>query len=98
MSQKETINEFFSKKLLTNVTECAIMMSRKVTVIIMNLRKCRIRRGLTQKEVADALKVRSNTISQWETGQREPSITKLKLLAMLYECSLDDLLSEEATK
>lgn len=48
-------------------------------------------KGKLQKDIAKYLGIANNTYSQYETGKREPSIDKLKLLAMYYGCSLDYL-------
>lgn len=56
----------------------------------MSLRK---RVGLTQREVAQRLDVRSQTIGLWEKGgvpHLPPS--KMKKLCEAYECTLDDLI------
>ncbi len=58
---------------------------------LLNLRK---NAGLTQKELADKLGVGSNTISQYELGKRKPDILKLSRLAIILDCSVDDLLAD----
>ncbi len=59
------------------------------------LKKLRMDKNLTQKDLADQLHVTFQTISKWENDENEPDIATLKELAKLYECSLDSLLSEE---
>ena len=59
------------------------------------LKKLRMDKNLTQKDLADQLHVTFQTISKWENDENEPDITTLKELAKLYECSIDYLLSEE---
>ena len=98
MSRKGTNIRLFIKKALTIVTLCVIILSQKVTAMKLNLRICRIRKGLTQKDIAEILKVGSNTVSQWESGRREPSISNLKRIAEICECSLDELLRDESTQ
>lgn len=46
---------------------------------------------MTQEEVAIALKVTRQTISNWETGTAKPAINKAVDLAHLYGISLDAL-------
>lgn len=58
------------------------------------LKKLRMSRGLTQKDIADQLHVSFQTISKWESGINEPDIATLKELAKLYECSIDFLLND----
>ncbi len=57
--------------------------------------KLRLIKGLSQKEVAAAIGVSSGVISNYETGERTPSVEKLMSLAVLYHCSTDYLLGIE---
>jgi putative transcriptional regulator len=41
--------------------------------------------GLTQREMADELEVRQQTISEWETGQHTPHRSTQKTLSMVAE-------------
>lgn len=51
-----------------------------------NLIAERTRRGWTQEQVAERLKVNANTVSRWETGRTSPSYDNAKALADLYGC------------
>ena len=44
---------------------------------IENLKSAREGRGLTQKQVAEALGISDRTYSKWETGETEPGIELL---------------------
>ncbi len=57
---------------------------------LMRLRKGR---GLTQKQVADAVGVTDQTISNWEAGRFEPRLTisQMQALCRVLQCSLDEL-------
>ncbi len=55
------------------------------------LRQLRLRRGLTQQEVANALNVTKASISHWELGQRQPSVETVAQLASVLGCSLSDV-------
>ena len=60
--------------------------------------RLRERAGLTQRQVALALNITDQTVSNWETGHRVPKLSPpqtLKLCKVL-ECSLEELASEEA--
>lgn len=52
----------------------------------------RMRIGLTQAELASAIGVSTNTVSNWETGGFEPTSESLKKLTKLFKCSSDYLL------
>ena len=47
---------------------------------------------LTQKEVAEYLRIKQNTYSQYETGQRQLPLNVLVELAKLYKTSTDYIL------
>jgi DNA-binding XRE family transcriptional regulator len=57
---------------------------------LMRLRK---RLGLTQKQVADAVGVTDQTVSNWEAGRFEPKLTisQMQALCRVLQCSLDEL-------
>lgn len=55
----------------------------------------RKRAGMSQQEVAAAIGVTRQTISNWELGQGSPALDKAAELARLYGVSLDDLASDE---
>ena len=56
------------------------------------LQEQRILRKLSQKEVASSIGVSASVISNYESGERTPSIEILMSLAHLYHCSTDYLL------
>lgn len=56
------------------------------------LREKRILLGLSQKEVAHVLGISPSIISNYESGERTPSVESLMALASLYHCSTDFLL------
>lgn len=59
---------------------------------LLSLRK---QQGLTQLELAQALRVSRQAISKWETGEATPSLENLKSLSQLYQVPLGQLLGEE---
>ena len=59
------------------------------------IKKLRIEKGLTQKDLADQLHVTFQTVSKWEKDENEPDIATLRELAKLFGCSFDYLLSED---
>lgn len=60
-----------------------------------NLRIARERKGMTQKEVADAIGVAKSTYSLYESGNREPNVMTIKKIADILKVSADDLLGLE---
>ncbi len=59
------------------------------------LRELRLARNLTQENVAEYLKVSSQTVSKWERGLLSPDITLLPKIALLFHCSIDTLFDME---
>ena len=59
------------------------------------LMKLRKKRGMSQQEVASALGVTRQTVSNWECDQGAPSLDKAADLARLCGVSLDDLVADE---
>lgn len=58
------------------------------------LKAIRKQKGFSQSELAKLIGVSQNTISQWENGDRSPSISMLKHLTVILECSADILLED----
>ena len=50
---------------------------------------------MTQTEVAEALGIKSATVSKYESGTLEPNIESLKKLAQLFDISIGELLNED---
>lgn len=59
------------------------------------IKKLRMEKNLTQKDLADRLYVTFQTVSKWENDENEPDVSTLRELAKVFECSLDYLLSED---
>ena len=60
------------------------------------LRECRLRRGMTQESVAEALNVSRQAVSKWENGSADPTTGNLLALARLYDVSAEELLRAAA--
>lgn len=56
------------------------------------LRLLRLHNDLTQRQVAEALKLERSTYAYYETGKCQPSLDTLLKLADLYDVSTDYLL------
>lgn len=52
-------------------------------------------KNLSQKEVGNAINVSASIVSNYEKGERTPSLEVLMALARLYQCSTDYLLGFE---
>ena len=61
----------------------------------MNIKELRKSKGLTQTELALQIGVLPNAISQWETGRRKPRTGKLKRIAKVLDCTVDELLRDK---
>ena len=60
--------------------------------------KLRMDNNLTQRYVAYQLEVSDKAVSKWENGKSMPDVEKLKLLAALYNVSLEELLDNTKVK
>lgn len=58
------------------------------------LKDHRTRCKLTQEYVAEAVGVSRQAVSKWETGESEPTMSNLTLLAKVYGVSLAQLLED----
>ena len=61
----------------------------------LKLKELRKEKGLTQKQVAEILKVDSSTVRKWELSLREPNLSSLIKLADFFEVSTDYLLGRK---
>ncbi len=58
-----------------------------------NIKKLRKEKGMTQKNLADALFVTAQAVSRWENGEVEPSITTISQIAKLFNVPLELLIN-----
>ena len=58
----------------------------------MRLKQLRKAKGLSQQRLATDLNTNQNTISRYETGERQPSIDELIRIADYFNVSVDYLL------
>lgn len=63
-----------------------------------NLKKYRIKKELTQEEVADFLNVTPQSVSKWERNECYPDITLLPALANIFETSVDLLIGMDTIR
>ncbi len=60
----------------------------------MRLKELREAAQLTQLELGTRLNVEQNTVSQWESGARNPRADKLPQLARILGCTINDLFED----
>ena len=58
----------------------------------MRLKELRVKKGLSQLRLATDLNTTQNTISRYETGEREPGIDELIKIADYFNVSVDYLI------
>ena len=56
-----------------------------------NIRKLRIQRSMTQREVANSLSVTVQAVSKWEQGRSYPDLLLLLPIANMISVTLDEL-------
>lgn len=57
-----------------------------------SLAAARVDAGMTQEEVAKALKISKNTVVSWEKGTSEPKISHIRSLCDLFNRPIDDII------
>lgn len=60
------------------------------------IREARIARNMTQMNLADAMEVSYQAVSNWERGSSSPDIGKLEQLCQILEISVDELLGTDS--
>ncbi|MDD5875295.1 MAG: helix-turn-helix transcriptional regulator [Baileyella intestinalis] len=56
-----------------------------------HLQEARKAKGLTQREVADALFISKDSLSRYERGEQEPGLETAMRLSRYYEVAIDKL-------
>ena len=59
------------------------------------IRELRKKKGMSQKELADACCVHQTAVSQWENGRTLPDVSSLKMLANIFGVSVELLIGSE---
>ena len=60
-----------------------------------NLKMLRKQAGMSQEQLAEKLGVSRQAVTKWETGAGIPDIENIMAISMLFDISIDDLLSNE---
>ena len=63
-------------------------------MITKGIKYCRVIANMTQSELAILLGVTVATISNYERGEREPSIDNLKKMAEIFGVTVDELIAD----
>lgn len=63
-----------------------------------NLSYLRKTKEVTQETISDLIGLTPRSVSFYESGDREPTLKNLVLLAKFFEVSIDDLLKKDLSK
>ena len=63
-----------------------------------NIKKYREENKMTQRDIAEILKVEPGTVSKYESGMLEPNIDSIKKLAETFGVTIDELLKDDEEK
>ena len=76
------------------LAKCYILLTGGMKNMIgMNIAALRKANNLTQEELAEQLSVSRQTLAKWERNESEPDISSCRLLAEIFQVSLDDLVN-----
>lgn len=62
------------------------------------IREARISQNMTQMNLADAMEVSYQAVSNWERGHSMPDISKLEQLCQILQLGMDELLSSDSAR
>jgi transcriptional regulator with XRE-family HTH domain len=96
MRKNSTILVWIEKVLFANIdiSESRRMISMLDNVSVGNqILLMRKRNGFTQEELAEQLGISPQAISKWENGHTLPETAMLPILAKLFNCSIDAILT-----
>lgn len=60
-----------------------------------NIRRLRVKKGMSQPGLEAVLGCRNGAVSRWELGYNAPNALYLLLLSQAFDCKVDDLYTEE---
>lgn len=63
-------------------------------MLILSIEQKRKEKKITQSDLAKELGVTQGAISQWENGLTEPVIKYIVKMAVIFECTVDELLQK----
>ena len=59
------------------------------------IRELRIKKGISQKDLAKILELSQQAVAKWENGKSEPNIVTLKKLSVIFEIDITYLIEED---
>ncbi len=80
---------------VTYVIILVTLIIKEVIEVTMSIKSMRLKHGLTQTEFAAKIGVTQSAVSQWELGLNLPGTAKLKDIARVLNCKIDDLIGGE---
>ena len=75
-----------------------ILLGGDIVSFSTKLYELRAAKGISQKELADALGVAQSSINYWEKGQRDPSITIAQKVADFFNITIDEMIGWDPQK
>ena len=63
--------------------------------IMINIKKIREEKGILQTELAEKLNINQSAVAAWETGKAFPRTERLREIASILGCTVDELLEEK---
>lgn len=78
--------------------ESLAIISDFMKSIAIRIREARKLRNMSQKDLAGAVNVTDSAISQYETGQTEPTVKNLSSIAIALDCSFEWLATGRGEK
>jgi transcriptional regulator with XRE-family HTH domain len=58
------------------------------------IKELRQKTGMTQAEFGAKIGAKQSTVAMWETGGRNPRFKQLRQIAMVLNCTIDELIAQ----
>ncbi|WP_374510442.1 helix-turn-helix domain-containing protein [Niveibacterium sp.] len=72
--------------------------TQRMKIIGRSMQKRRIKTGYSQEEVADRLGITPKSYGAYEQGKHPPDILRLIQIAEIFECQIEELLTDISSK
>ena len=60
-----------------------------------SIKSARLAKGITQKDLAERMGIDQSAIAHWETGKTKPRFYRIREMAAVLECPVEELLTED---